>query len=99
MISAAPRSVIPRPRQKAVESLCFKINQVPRATHKGAVLPNRVAFAAVVYEREAVQSPRSQAVNTPASNGKIMELVLIDRFFWARVTKKGSNRKIEKNRR
>lgn len=48
MIRAAPINVIVSPRQKALVSVCFKISQVPKATHSGAVLPSNVAFDAVV---------------------------------------------------
>src|SRR4026207_346321 len=99
IMSAAPSSVIANPRQKAVASFFFRISQVPSATQSGAVFPKRVAFEAVVYESEAVHSPRSQAVNTPASKGKIMDRDLSDEFILARGRKKGSSKKIEKKRR
>src|ERR1041385_2919847 len=99
MMSKAPSSVIASPRQKAALSFCFRISQVPSATHNGAVLPSKVAFEAVVYEREAVHNPRSQAVKTPASKGKIIDQDLSDRFTRARETKNGNNKNIEKKSR
>jgi hypothetical protein len=75
------------------------MSQAPNATQSGAVFPSRVALDAVVKERDDIQSPRSHAVNTPASKGKIIDRDLRDEFVFARKRKKGSNKKIEKKRR
>src|SRR5688500_11045009 len=99
MISAAPRSVMVSPRQKAEESFCFRMSQVPSATQSGAVFPRSVALEAVVNEREVVHNPRSQAVNTPASRGKITDRVRSDGFALIRARKKGNNKNIEKKSR
>ena len=63
-----------RPSQKTRFNFSCKINQVPIATHNGAVLPSRVAFAAVVKARDEFQSEKSPAVNIPAKMGKIKTL-------------------------
>src|SRR6266487_5035091 len=99
MTSVAPSNVIPSPRQKADVSFCFRISQVPSATQRGAVLPSKVALAAVVYESEAVHNPRSQAVNMPASSGNRIDHDLIDGLALMRSTKNGNNKNIEKKRR
>ena len=80
MINAAPKSAKPSPRQKLLDNLRLKISHVPSATHNGEVLPSKVAFDAVVKEREAVHKPRSQAVNIPAISGKITRRERSDGF-------------------
>ncbi len=99
MINAAPNNASTSPRQKAGVNFCFRISQAPKATHSGAVFPSRVAFEAVVYEREAVHSPKSQAVNIPASKGNTMDRDWTDGFVFTRGAKNGSNKNMEKNRR
>src|SRR5687767_15936244 len=94
MISAAPISVIPSPRQKAVLSCWRRINQVPRATQSGAVLPSRVAFAAVVKDNDDVHNARSHAVNTPAKSGNDIDQDLMEVLLFARGRKKGNNKKM-----
>src|SRR5512133_321170 len=99
IMRAAPSRAIASPRQKPLDNFRLRISHVPKATQSGEVFPSNVAFAAVVKESEAVHNPKSQAVNTPASRGKITRFERRDGFFWSRGRKNGNKKIIEKNKR
>jgi hypothetical protein len=61
------------------------------------VFPRRVAFAAVVYDREAVHNPRSHAVKTPASIGKTMNRDLSAEDVLVRGRQNGSSKTSPRN--
>ena len=99
MIKPAPANVIASPRQKVIDNFCLRINHVPNATQSGAVLPSKVAFAAVVYVRDVVHSARSKAVKAPAKSGNQIAEDVIAEFPFMRVMKNGSSINMEKNMR
>ena len=96
-IKPAPASVMISPRQKVADNSCLRMSHAPRATQSGAVLPNRVAFAAVVNESDDVHRARSQAVNTPAKSGNQIADDVIAEFPLMRGRKNGRSKKTEKN--
>ena len=69
MMSTAPSSVIPSPRQNAEERLCLRINQVPSATQSGAVLPGVIG---------TIQATETIKLIVGAGNPLIGRLLLFD---------------------
>ena len=65
-----PASAMISPNQKTPRSFSRKMKSANKATHKGAVLPSKVALAAVVYFNDEFQNAKSKAVKIPASKGK-----------------------------